>query len=113
MKKALSNLYIALIMIFLYAPMLVMIVLSFNESASTSVMTGFSLKWYGELFNDTTTLAALRNTLVLAIVSSVISMIIGTAAAVGIYNIKKKWLQSSILTVTNGRFAYAAFCLCR
>lgn len=88
-------------MIFLYAPMLVMIVLSFNESASTSVMTGFSLKWYGELFNDTTTLAALRNTLVLAIVSSVISMIIGTAAAVGIYNIKKKWLQSSILTVTN------------
>ena len=44
MKKALSNLYIALIMIFLYAPMLVMIVLSFNASASTSVMTGFSLK---------------------------------------------------------------------
>lgn len=101
MKKALSNLYIALIMIFLYAPMLVMIVLSFNASASTSVMTGVSLKWYGELFNDTTTLAALRNTLVLAVVSSVISIVIGTAAAVGINNIKKKWLQSSILTVTN------------
>lgn len=101
MKKALSNLYIALIMIFLYAPMLVMIVLSFNASASTSVMTGFSLKWYGELFNDTTTLSALRNTLVLAVVSSVISIVIGTAAAVGINNIKKKWLQSSILTVTN------------
>lgn len=101
MKKALSNLYIALIMIFLYAPMLVMIVLSFNSSASTSVMSGFSLKWYGELINDTTTLAALRNTLVLAVVSSVISIVIGTAAAVGINNIKKKWLQSSILTVTN------------
>jgi len=101
MKKALSNLYIALIMIFLYAPMLVMIVLSFNESASTSVMTGFSLKWYGELFNDTATLTALRNTLVLAIVSSVISIVIGTAAAVGINNMKKKWVQSSVLTVTN------------
>ena len=101
MKKALSNLYIALIMIFLYAPMLVMIVLSFNASASTSVMTGFSLKWYGDLFTDTTTLAALRNTLVLAVVSSFISIVIGTAAAVGINNIKKKWLQSSILTVTN------------
>lgn len=101
MKKALSNLYIALIMIFLYAPMLVMIVLSFNSSASTSVMSGFSLKWYGELINDTTTLTALRNTLVLAVVSSVISIVIGTAAAVGINNIKKKWLQSSILTVTN------------
>ena len=101
MKKALSNLYIALIMIFLYAPMLVMIVLSFNESASTSVMTGFSLKWYGELFNDTSTLTALRNTLVLAIVSSIISTIIGTAAAVGISNMKKKWVQSSVLTVTN------------
>ena len=101
MKKALSNLYIALIMIFLYAPMLVMIILSFNESASTSVMTGFSLKWYGELFNDTSTLTALRNTLVLAIVSSIISTIIGTAAAVGISNMKKKWVQSSVLTVTN------------
>lgn len=101
MKKTLSNIYIALIMIFLYAPMLVMIVLSFNASASTSVMTGFSLKWYGELFSDTTTLTALRNTLILAITSSAISLVIGTAAAVGINTMKKKWVRSSVLTVTN------------
>ena len=89
MKRTLSNLYIALIMLFLYAPMLVMIVLSFNGTASTSVMSGFSLQWYGELLNDTVTLHALSNTLVLAVASSVISVVIGTMAAVGIHGMKK------------------------
>lgn len=101
MKKSLSNLYIALIMIFLYAPMVVMIVLSFNSSNSTSVMAGFSLKWYSEMLKNSTTLTALRNTLVLAVVSAIISTVIGTAAAVGIDGMKKKWLQSTVLTVTN------------
>lgn len=101
MKKSLSNIYLALVFIFLYAPMLVMIVLSFNSANSTSVMAGFSLKWYGELLNDTTTLTALRNTLLLAITSSAISVVIGTAAAVGINTMKKKWLRSTVLTVTN------------
>ncbi len=101
MKRTLSNLYIALIMLFLYAPMLVMIVLSFNGTASTSVMSGFSLQWYGELLNDTVTLHALSNTLVLAVASSVISVVIGTMAAVGIHGMKKKWTQNDVLTVTN------------
>ena len=101
MKKTLSNIYIALIMIFLYAPMLVMIVLSFNASASTGVMTGFSFKWYGELVNNMATLNALKNTLVLAVSSALISVVIGTAAAVGINAMKNKWVRSSVLTVTN------------
>lgn len=101
MKKSLSNIYIALIMLFLYAPMIVMVVLSFNSSNSTSVMAGFSLKWYEEMLKDNVTLTALRNTLVLAVVSSLISTVIGTAAAVGIDMMKKKWLQSTVLTVTN------------
>lgn len=100
-KRIFSNLYIALILLFLYAPMLVMVVLSFNASSSTSVMSGFSLKWYEELLGDSITLQALSNTLVLAIVSSLISMVLGTLAAVGINAMKKKWVKSTVLTVTN------------
>lgn len=101
MKKAASNLYIGLIMFFLYAPMLVMIVLSFNGTASTSVMEGFSLKWYQQLLGDNVTLTALSNTLLLAVSSSLISVVLGTMAAVGIHTIKKKWVKNAVLTVTN------------
>lgn len=101
MKKAASNLYIGLIMFFLYAPMLVMIVLSFNGTASTSVMEGFSLKWYQQLLGDNVTLTALSNTLLLAVSSSLISVVLGTMAAVGIHTMKKKWVKNAVLTVTN------------
>ena len=100
-KKALSNIYIALIMLFLYAPMAVMVVMSFNGTSSTSVLSRFSLKWYGELFNDRITLQALSNTLVLAITSSILALIIGTLAAVGINAMRKKWIKNAVLTVTN------------
>lgn len=101
MKKAASNLYIGLIMFFLYAPMLVMIVLSFNGTASTSVMEGVSLKWYQQLLGDNVTLTALSNTLLLAVSSSLISVVLGTMAAVGIHTMKKKWVKNAVLTVTN------------
>ena len=101
MKKAASNLYIGLIMFFLYAPMLVMIVLSFNGTASTSVMEGFSLKWYQQLLGDNVTLTALSNTLLLAVSSSLISVVLGTMAAVGVHTMKKKWVKNAVLTVTN------------
>ena len=101
MNKAASNLYIGLIMFFLYAPMLVMIVLSFNGTASTSVMEGFSLKWYQQLLGDNVTLTALSNTLLLAVSSSLISVVLGTMAAVGIHTMKKKWVKNAVLTVTN------------
>lgn len=101
MKKNVSNLYIGLIMFFLYAPMLVMIVLSFNGTASTSVMEGFSLKWYQQLLGDDVTLTALSNTLILAVTSALISVVLGTMAAVGIHTMKKKWVKNAVLTVTN------------
>ena len=101
MKKVASNLYIGLIMFFLYAPMLVMIVLSFNGTASTSVMEGFSLKWYQQLLGDNVPLTALSNTLLLAVSSSLISVVLGTMAAVGIHTMKKKWVKNAVLTVTN------------
>lgn len=99
--KVLSNLYLALIMLFLYAPMLVMVVFSFNSASSTGVFQGFSTKWYGELMNDSVTLQALSNTLVLAVVSSLIAMVLGTLAAVGIHSMRKKWVKTSAMTVTN------------
>ena len=75
-KRALSNIYIALIMLFLYAPMLVMVVFSFNGTSSTGVLDGFSTKWYGELLKDSVTLQALSNTLILAVTSSLIAMVL-------------------------------------
>ena len=92
MKKTLGNLFIALIYIILYAPLLVMVFFSFNEAKSTTVFTGFSLKWYAELFSSSDTMTALRNTLVLAVTSAVIATVIGTAAAV----YKKWWTQTDL-----------------
>lgn len=97
----LSKLYVALIMIFLYAPIVVMIIFSFNESASTSVITGFSFRWYESLLNDASTIKALRNTLVLAVSSSLIATVMGTAAAVGINEFKNKRIKSATMAVTN------------
>lgn len=99
--KALSKVYTALIFLVLYAPIAVMVLFSFNSSNSTGVFTGFSMYWYKELFNDPATLAALKNTLVLAISSSCIATVIGTVAAVGISKLKSKYVQSGIMTVTN------------
>ena len=88
--STLSKFYVALIMFFLYAPIVVMIIFSFNESASTGVMTGFSLKWYQSLFNDGATMKALSNTLILAVSSSLVATVMGTAAAVGISVFRNK-----------------------
>ena len=99
--KTLNKIYTVLIFIFLYAPIAVMILFSFNSSNSTGVFSGFSLKWYRELLSDGATLSALKNTLILAVTSSAIATVIGTAAAVGIYKMKNKYLVSSINTVTN------------
>ena len=78
-----------------------MVFFSFNEAKSTSVFTGFSLKWYRELFSSSTTMTALKNTLILAVLSSVIATVIGTAAAVYIYYLRKKWWKNTLDIVTN------------
>lgn len=97
----LSKLYVAFIMILLYAPIALMIVFSFNSSASTSVITGFSLKWYKSLLSDSGTMNALKNTLILAVSSSLIATVMGTAAAVGINAYKNKYVKKAIMSVTN------------
>lgn len=97
----LSKLYVAFIMLLLYAPIVLMIVFSFNSSASTSVITGFSLKWYKSLLSDSGTMNALKNTLILAVSSSVIATVMGTAAAVGINAFKNKYVKKTVMGVTN------------
>ena len=99
--KKLSHLYIALILIFLFAPIAVLVFFSFNQGSSTSVFTGFSPKWYVELFKNSEILEALKNSIILAVSSSLIATIIGTAASFGIHHMKNKPLRRSIMTTTN------------
>ena len=99
--SAVSKLYIALILVFLYAPIVVMIIFSFNSTVSTSVIGGFSTRWYQSLLHDTGTIKALTNTLLLAVTSSVIATVMGTAAAVGINAMKRKWIKKTTMHVTN------------
>lgn len=86
MVKFLKRFYMTLIFIFLYAPILVLIVFSFNESKSRGQWTGFTFKWYAELFHDRDILKALYYTFLIALLSSIISTIIGTISAIGIHN---------------------------
>ena len=99
--KALSRIYIALILIFLYAPVAVMIFFSFNSGSSVWVFEGFSLDWYKGIATNTAMLEALKHTLIIAVLSAVISTILGTAAAVGILALRKRISKSVIMTVTN------------
>ena len=64
-----------LMFVFLYAPLLVMVFFSFNASKSTSVFSGFSLYWYGEVFSSSDTMTALRNTLILAVLSASVATV--------------------------------------
>lgn len=96
--KKLQKLYLYLILVFLYAPIIILMIYSFNES-KYRVWTGFSFKWYIELFQDGQIIAALYNTLLVAVVASILSTIIGTAAAIGI-NSLMKWKRSAVMNVT-------------
>ena len=99
--KHISRIYLFLIFGILYIPILTLILFSFNSENSTASFAGFDLKWYIELFNSPETFTALRNTLILAVLSSLIATVIGTAAAEGIYKMKNKIVKAAINSVTN------------
>ena len=101
MKKSASKIYTAIIFAFLFAPIIILLIFSFNEGKSLSVFTGFSLKWYKELFNDANTLEALKNSLVLAFSATAISAVLGTLASVGINRMRSRWYRAALDTVTN------------
>ena len=99
--KLSSKIYTTIIFLFLFAPIVVLLVFSFNEAKSLSVFSNFSFKWYQELFNDRNTLESVKNTVILAFSATVISTILGTAAAFGIFRIRKEWYRMIMNTVTN------------
>ena len=83
--KTFRTVWMALVLIFLYAPIAVMIALSFNASVSRSQWTGFTLHWYAELLHDPVILGALRTTLEVAVIATVVSTVIGTLGAIGMH----------------------------
>lgn len=98
----LPNLFMVLVYFFLYAPLLVMIFFSFNSGKSTSVFSGFSFRWYEDLFSGGgQIIECLRNSLILAILSSVISTVLGTLGAVGIYKLGNRKSSSVLLSVNS------------
>ena len=99
--KTLSRLYIGLILLFLYAPVAVMIVFSFNSGSSVWVFEGFSLDWYRGLATNNEMLEALIRTLIIAVLSALISTVMGTAASVGILALRKRISRSTVMSVTN------------
>ncbi len=99
--KFLSKCYIGLIFFLLYIPIVVLIIFSFNESGSLADFSGFSLVWYKELFRDEEAFSALRNSLVLAVSSSLIATVIGTFGALGLHRMRSKLIKKPIMTLTN------------
>ena len=97
--RLLTKSYVGAVMAFLYAPIVVLIVYSFNASKSRALWTGFTLDWYRKLFTNEVILGSLMNTLIIAVISTVFATLIGTLAAIGI-NAMSKWLQSLILNIT-------------
>lgn len=98
--KFFRRIYSFFIYLFLYAPIAVMVVLSFNEARSRTKWGGFSLKWYEMLFNDKRVLEALVTTLEVAVLSAVIATIVGTIAALVIYNMRSKALKGLVMNIT-------------
>lgn len=97
--KWLSKSYVALVMAFLYAPIAVLIVFSFNKSKSRGAWTGFTFDWYQKLFTNEAIIQALMNTLVIAVIASVVATVIGTLAAIGISNMKR-WSRGVVMNIT-------------
>lgn len=98
--KRLNKIYTVIIFLFLYLPMFVLIVASFNTGKDITDFEGFTFSRYAELFHDRNLLPLLMNSLELALLSSIIATIMGTAAAIGIRRMGPR-LRSLILSVTN------------
>ena len=84
MKKWVKNIYLALIIIFFYLPIIYVVVFSFNASKSLSNFTGFSLQWYEKMFSNRTMLESIYYTVLVAVIATVVSTIFGTISAIGL-----------------------------
>lgn len=100
MRSILKKIYIALIFIFLYAPIITLIVLSFNASKTRAKWGGFTFKWYLSLFENEAILQALWNTLAIALLSALFATIIGTIACISMQAMKKR-NRAILMSITN------------
>jgi len=85
-KGLLQKLYLGILLIFFYAPILILVIYSFNESKIMGQWTGFTFKWYAELLRDDNVIQALYVTVGCAVIAALVSTVVGTAAAIGIHN---------------------------
>lgn len=99
MTRWIKRIYIGLIFIFLYAPVLVLVIFSFNKAQSRSLWGGFTLEWYAKLFQNQDMLAALQVTLIVAVLSALISTLIATVTCIGLNSMQKS-LRSTLLNIT-------------
>lgn len=98
--KTFKKIYLTLVLLFLYAPIVVLIVYSFNASETRAVWGGFSLKWYGELLHDRSILQALYVTVSVAALATLVATVLGTFAAIGIHSMKSG-MRAVFMNVTN------------
>lgn len=99
-SPALSRVFNGLVFLFLYLPIVVLIIFSFNDSKSRTVWSGFSFHWYTELFHDEEILSAFSTTLTVSVLASVIATILGTAAAIGFFSMKRR-PRNLLMTINN------------
>lgn len=98
--KKLSKLYMSVLLLFLYVPIFVLIVYSFNTTKSRTVFEGFTFDWYIKLFQNELILTSLRNTIIISVIASICATVLGTAAAIGI-NSMRKFPKALVMNVTN------------
>jgi spermidine/putrescine transport system permease protein len=95
-----ARIYTALVFLFLYAPIFVLIVFSFNSSKSRSIWNGFTLEWYQKLFHDSTILNAFSTTLTVSILAAAFATLAGTFAAIGFFRMRRRW-RAPLMTINN------------
>lgn len=98
-RRLSSRFYLGLMFVFLYAPIVALVVFSFNDSKSRAKWEGFTLKWYQSMFNDPMIVKALYYTLTIAVIAAAVSTLVGTIAAIGIHGMKR-WGRGLIMNIT-------------
>ena len=99
-NNAFARIFNILVYVFLYLPIAVLIIFSFNDSKSRTVWSGFSLHWYQELLQDEEILAAFSTTITVSVIAAVVATVLGTAAAIGFHNMKRR-PRNLFLTINN------------
>jgi len=100
-RNWMTKLYLPIVFVILYAPILYLVFYSFNSAGTMHSFEGFTLEWYGEVFQDTRLLIILLNTLIIALLSAAISTILGVFGAMGIHYVRRRRSRNTLLTLNN------------